>query len=104
MHELKLVNRIIEEAKKRGAKSLKIEVGELAEATKEELEESLKNFNGNINIVFKKSKVKCSCGYEGRANILEREHGFCLYNCPNCGKKPNVLDGGEIKIIGIKCA
>ena len=104
MHELKIVNKIIEEAKKRRAKSVKIEVGELAEITKEELRENLKVFSGNISIVLKESKVKCTCGYKGRAKILEREHDFCLFNCPNCGKKPNVLEGGEIKIIGLKCA
>ncbi len=104
MHETVIANKIIEEANRRKAKLIHVEVGELSELTKEELANALEVFGGKIKITLRNSKVRCQCGYEGRANIIERGHGFCLYNCPNCGKKPDVLEGGEIKIIGIKCA
>lgn len=55
-----------------------------------------------FEVVFVKSKVKCPCGYEGQAGIVDRGHGYCIFNCPECGKKPDVLEGGEIKIIQIE--
>ncbi|MFH1376225.1 MAG: hydrogenase/urease maturation nickel metallochaperone HypA [Candidatus Woesearchaeota archaeon] len=104
MHEITIANKIIEEAKKQGAsKSMKIEVGELCELTALEIEEALRKLiDWNLEVNFVKSLVKCSCGYEGSARIVERGHGFCYFNCPSCGGNPKVLKGGEINITGVE--
>ncbi len=105
MHEQIIVSKILAEAEKLGNISeLQLEVGELSDITGEELKDSLENMTRlKLKISSKISKVKCSCGYTGRAKILERGHDFCLYVCPKCrNKKPKVLEGGAIKIIGAK--
>lgn len=104
MHETIIANRIIEEAKKSGAsKSFTLEVGELAELTAEEIKDALTNItNLSIDIIKIKSLVECECGYTGKANILERGHGYCYYNCPKCSKNPKIIMGGEIKITKIE--
>ena len=102
MHEHKIVNKIIEEAKKIGVERfIELEVGELAEFCCDELKEELQNHvDWEIKFNERESKVKCECGYLGRANILDKGHGYCIFNCPICLNKPEVLEGGEIKIIG----
>ena len=103
MHEAVIANKIIQEAKKQGAeKELSLEVGELCEIEAHELEEALENLvPWKLNVQERKSKIECACGYAGRARIIDKGHGYCVFNCPNCNKKPNVLEGGEIKIIGV---
>ena len=103
MHETIIAKRILEEAKEAGAKkALEVEVGELSEVTSEEVEEALKNMTRwKVKVAFKRSSVSCKCGYQGPAHIVEKGHGYCVFDCPKCGKKPAVLEGGEIKITGI---
>jgi len=38
-----------------------------------------------------------------KARILDKGHGYCLFNCPKCEGKPEILQGGEIKIVGVEC-
>jgi len=105
MHETIIAGKIIEEAEKLGVKKqIEIECGELGDLSKEELKEALKEMSDfKIKVTGKVSMIKCSCGYEGRAKIVDRGHGYCLYNCPECeNKKPEVIEGGEIKIIGVE--
>lgn len=105
MHETAIANKIITEARKQKTKIsfLGVEVGELAEVEAHEIEEALKNLTKwSIKVNEKESKIKCSCGYEGRANIIDRGHGYCIFNCPKCENKPNVLDGRDIRIIKIE--
>ncbi len=102
MHEIAIAEKIIREAKKQkqNIKAIEIEVGELEEIEAHEVEEVLQSLTKwKIKVNEKKSKIKCECGYEGRANILDKGHGYCVYNCPQCEKKPEVLEGGDIKII-----
>ncbi|MBU0760130.1 MAG: hydrogenase maturation nickel metallochaperone HypA [Nanoarchaeota archaeon] len=107
MHEIAVANRIIEEAKrqKEDVRALKVEVGELAEISAKEVEEALKQMvDWEVEVGFVESKIKCSCGFEGRARIVDRGHGYCVFNCPDCGasgKSMSVLEGGEIKIVGV---
>ena len=98
MHETVIANKIIEDAKQHGEiKSAVIEVGELAHITAEELRETLSNMvNWNITITEKKAKVNCDCGYEGTPKIIERKHDLIYFECPECGKVPNVLEGSQI--------
>jgi len=105
MHEIAICQSIIDEAKKQGAtKSVVVEVGELADLSAEEVDETLKRLDSKLDpqVEYKESLVKCACGYEGKANILDKGHGFCYYNCPKCSGKPQILEGGGIKIIGVE--
>jgi len=49
-----------------------------------------------------KSKIKCDCGFQGVAKIVDRGHGYCVFSCPFCNSKPDVLEGGEIKIVAVE--
>lgn len=104
MHEMIFVKKILEEAKKAGASNfVRVEVGELAHLSAEELRMALEGASKmDFDIVFRESKVKCSCGYEGRARIIEKNHGYCIFNCPSCNRIPKILEGGEIKILGVE--
>src|SRR3989344_4854 len=103
MHETIIAKKIIDEAKKSGAKkAIEVEVGILSEITSEELLDALKNMaKWDVKEISRKRRVKCSCGYIGEARIIDRGHGYCLFNCPKCSGKPSVLEGGEIKITGV---
>ena len=103
MHELSIINKIIKEAKKQGqVSSIMLEVGELSNIEPQDLEFHLRELvDWKITVNTKKSLVTCNCGYKGQAQILDKGHGYCIYKCPKCKEKPRVLDGGEIKIIGI---
>ncbi|MCP3682432.1 MAG: hypothetical protein GY861_07040 [bacterium] len=98
MHESAIANRIIEEAKQQGdVKAIKIEVGELAKITADELSETMGNLvDWKIECYTKKAKVKCVCGYEGEPKITERGHDFVLFVCPECGEIPDVLEGKDL--------
>ena len=58
--------------------------------------------NWQVNILKKKSVVKCKCGYKGRANIKERLHDIILFNCPKCNEIPEVISGDKIIIKSIE--
>jgi len=104
MHEIAICQRIIDEAGNLGvSKSIVVEVGELGEIGSEEVEETLKKMvDWDVRVEGVDSKVKCSCGYSGRARIVERGHGFCIFNCPECSGKVEVLGGGGIRIVGFE--
>jgi Zn finger protein HypA/HybF involved in hydrogenase expression len=104
MHEIAIAQRVVEEAKKQGAKSkFIVEVGELNEITKNELDGALKQATDmDFEIKEKESNVKCDCGNEGRAKIVDRGHGYCVYNCAKCEGKVEVLEGKDLKILGVE--
>ena len=56
---------------------------------------------GNVEVVVKKSRVKCECGFEGEARVLERLHDLVIFECPGCGGIPEVLEGKDIKILKV---
>jgi Zn finger protein HypA/HybF involved in hydrogenase expression len=103
MHEHTFIQAIIKPIKnKEKVKSVEIEVGELAGIESDHLKEHLIEETGwSVKIIEKKSKVKCSCGYEGQAKIKQRLHDMVIYSCPKCGKVPEVLEGKDIKIIKV---
>ncbi|MFH0977776.1 MAG: hydrogenase/urease maturation nickel metallochaperone HypA [Candidatus Woesearchaeota archaeon] len=104
MHELAIADEIVREAKKRGAaKSIVVEVGELAKITPGELAETLANLvDWKVEIITKKAIVECKCGYVGRPRIMERVHDIVLFNCPECGGNPKIIEGDQILLK--KCA
>lgn len=105
MYEIGLASKLIDEAirQNENVKELKLEVGELAEVDAADLEKALKQMvDWKVDVEPKKSKVKCECGYSGEARIVERGNGYCIYNCPKCGHKPFILEGGDIRILSLK--
>jgi len=100
MHDSVIANSILKDLKKYGqVKEAVLEVGELAGIEPDHL---LEHLNKVSNIKFKikqtNSKVKCKCGYIGRAKIIERFHDFVLFECPECEGNPDVIEGDKIMI------
>ncbi|MFH1972308.1 MAG: hypothetical protein ABIJ18_02415 [archaeon] len=94
-HESKVVENILLEAK--NAKSIKVLVGELSGYTAEEIKKAME-IRIPCEVLDEESVVKCECGFEGRANITCKEHDFVLFECPTCGKVPEIIKGGDIII------
>jgi Zn finger protein HypA/HybF involved in hydrogenase expression len=98
MHGIHIAGDLIATARKQGkVKKAYIELGEIANITKADLEKSLKDLaDFDFEITEKKAKVKCSCGYEGPPKIIERQHDLVLFECPTCSQKPEVIEGDKI--------
>lgn len=102
MHEVNIAKQIIEKAGD-NVKSIKISVGELCDFFPNEIKETLEKITGwNVDVVEEESLIECSCGYKGKARVIEKEHGFVLFVCPKCKKKPKVLRGDGVKIVRIE--
>jgi Zn finger protein HypA/HybF involved in hydrogenase expression len=103
MHEQTFIQSIIKPIKdKEKVASVELELGELVGIEPDHLHEHLIDETGwKVKINEKKSKVKCSCGYEGQAQIRESLHDMVIYCCPKCGKTPEVLEGKDVKIIKV---
>lgn len=106
MHELAFANKVIEEAKKQGdVKSITVEVGELAQIPAHELKDALEKLvDWDVELIEKKAEVSCSCGFKGNPKILEKGHDYTLFQCPECGAVPEVLEGADILLKDVKCA
>jgi Zn finger protein HypA/HybF involved in hydrogenase expression len=104
MHDTVIANSILRDLEKYGdVKEATLEVGELFGIEPEHLYEHLKEVSEiKFNISQSESRVKCSCGYAGRAKIVERMHDFVLYECPKCGSNVDVLVGDNIIIKEVK--
>ncbi|MFH1440104.1 MAG: hydrogenase/urease maturation nickel metallochaperone HypA [Candidatus Woesearchaeota archaeon] len=109
-------------------KSVKFEVGDLAHLSAEELEQTLKGMvKFDIIVEKKKAIVRCGCGhnnnnnnnnseygneyidsnrkgcgYIGEPKILERGHHNLIYVCPKCERIPEIVEGGDIKIVEVE--
>ncbi|MDO8555566.1 MAG: hydrogenase/urease maturation nickel metallochaperone HypA [Nanoarchaeota archaeon] len=103
MHEHRFLQQIIEQVKQFGVvKQVKLAVGELADVEADHLQEHLSELAPwKVVVESEESKVFCACGFAGRARILDRGHDFCLFNCPQCGKKPTVIIGDAVRIVEI---
>lgn len=104
MHETIISRNIIEEASKQGkVKGIVVEVGELGYLPGYELEPTLKTLvDWDVKIIERKAVVSCSCGFKGGPKILQRGHDMCLFECPNCGKVPKILEGDQIRLISVE--
>lgn len=97
MHELAIINDLITEAEKRGnVKGVVVEVGDLAALEAEEIKEMLSTKGWDIRIESKKSAVKCQCGFSGEPEISARVRDIIFFNCPQCGKIPEITYGDKI--------
>jgi Zn finger protein HypA/HybF involved in hydrogenase expression len=104
MHEQRIIDKVINLGKLAGAmKKIRVEVGELCEISPDHLKEHLMGqVHWDVETIYRPAKVRCACGYKGKPHILERGHDFVLFDCPSCGGKPLVIQGGEIKIVGVE--
>jgi Zn finger protein HypA/HybF involved in hydrogenase expression len=103
MHEHSFIEAILNNIEnKDNVIGISLEVGELAGIEASHLIEHLKkHVDWKIQVVGKKSNVKCVCGYLGKANIRQRLHDLVIFNCPKCGNNVDVLEGKDIKILKI---
>jgi Zn finger protein HypA/HybF involved in hydrogenase expression len=104
MHEHHFIENIIKQVPdKEKVIGIEIELGALVGIEPEHLKEHLKEqTNWDVSVIVKKARVKCLCGFIGEPRILQRLHDLVIYDCPECGGEPEILEGNEIKIIKIK--
>lgn len=98
MHGVHIVGEILSKAREEGrVKKAVIEVGEIANIEKDHLAEHLKDWaDFPCELNEKESKVRCKCGYEGKAKIKDRGHDFVIIECPECGEIPEILEGNQV--------
>ncbi|MBU0953445.1 MAG: hydrogenase maturation nickel metallochaperone HypA [Nanoarchaeota archaeon] len=103
MHETVIANQLIEEARRHGdVKAVTIEVGMVAHLTAEELERTMAALvDWELHITDVPARVSCVCGFTGEPQILGRGHDMCLYVCPKCSGAPDIISGGDIKIVSV---
>jgi len=104
MHEHTFIEAILRNVEnKDNVRGIILEAGELVGIEAGHLREHiLKRFNDwDVEVLTKKSLVRCECGFEGRAKVLERLHDFVVFECPACGEVPEIVDGKDIKIVKI---
>ena len=104
MHDLIFTESIIKNVPNpKDVTSITLEVGELSGIEKDHLKEHLVERTGWIvDVIGIDSKVRCLCGYEGRAKIKERLHDLVIFSCPKCDLLPEVLSGSDIKIAKVR--
>ena len=104
MHEHTFIEAILRNVKnKDNVRGIILEAGELVGIEAGHLREHiLKRFNDwDVEVLTKKSLVRCECGFEGRAKILERLHDLVIFECSKCGEVVEVLEGKDIKILKV---
>ncbi|MFH1400285.1 MAG: hydrogenase/urease maturation nickel metallochaperone HypA [Nanoarchaeota archaeon] len=104
MHETAIAEGIIKEARKHGdVVSIVLDIGELAHVPGEELIECLKRLvDWKITWTERPAKARCSCGFSGHPEVLERGHDHFMIECPDCGETPDLEDGTEVRIVSVK--
>ncbi|MFH0836033.1 MAG: hydrogenase/urease maturation nickel metallochaperone HypA [Candidatus Micrarchaeota archaeon] len=110
MHESVFAQKVIDDAVKQSNKSAAeiksavIEVGELAQVTRDDLEYALHGFvDWKLEVREVPAVVSCACGFKGHPKVTERGHHFSAWECPECGvKMPELVEGGDIKIIEVE--
>lgn len=106
MHESKAVESIIKTVQQNAAgtvSSVELQVGELAPFEPAHLIEHLKErVEWDIEAIETPALVECTCGFRGRPKIVERDHDFVFFSCPNCNQKPTIVFGDQITIKTIR--
>ena len=98
MHGIHIAQDLVNKASQQGkVKKAYIELGELANITKQDLEKHLESIaKFPFKLTEKKAMVDCICGYKGSPKIIERQHDLVLFECPKCGLTPKITDGDKI--------
>lgn len=93
----RLSNEILAQTTKK--KPIIIKVGELVTIDHQDLLDLLEVLgHKNVSIKTVPSLVKCTCGYEGPAEIYRRNHNVTLFRCPKCRTRPTVEKGEELEL------
>lgn len=100
MHETKIAQDIIAQAKRRGnVKKAIIYCGALAHLPAHELQHVMEVMAPfAVEVKETPAKVSCSCGYEGEPKIEMHSHDLAIYFCPRCMRVPTVLEGTDIML------
>ena len=103
MHEHSFIEAILRNVENReNVKGIVLEVGELVGIDPRHLKEHiLERFDWDVEVIGREGKVRCECGFEGRAKVLERLHDLVVFECPECGGIPRVLEGDAIVIVKV---
>lgn len=103
MHDVRVAEQIIAAARPFGTvKRVVVAVGELSGMEPEELRETLQTMTSwQVETRVVAGNIRCACGFTGAPEILEQGHDYCLFRCPDCKKKPEVVAGGEIMLVGV---
>jgi Zn finger protein HypA/HybF involved in hydrogenase expression len=103
MHEHSFTEAILNNVKdKENVRGIVLEVGDLVGIEPGHLKEHIEEmYDWDVEVVLKKSKVRCECGFEGEAKVLERLHDLVIFECAKCGGIPEVLEGKDIKILKV---
>jgi Zn finger protein HypA/HybF involved in hydrogenase expression len=99
MQEHPIANNIIEEAESYGeVKSVRVEVGDLAQIPPDEMKEILEDLTDwKVEIIPKTAIISCKCGYNGVPKVIKQQIDSILYECPICkAKNPEIVDGNNI--------
>ena len=98
MHGIHIAQDLVEQARKQGkVKNMEVEVGGLANITKDDLAKHLQSMaDFPFQITEADAEVECECGYKGKPEIIERQHDLVLFTCPECGELPKVISGDKI--------
>jgi len=108
MHEISICKRIYDEALEAGAKSsITLKVGDLAHCSAEEIEDTMHDIAPGFEIktIKEKAMTHCpKCSTLAKPNILEKGHGYAIYECQKCQNKKDlkILAGGSIKITEVE--
>ena len=98
MHQLALAQRIGEEIAKAGLTRPVLKVGELLAVDADELISLLATMGHEVRIESIPSRVRCPCGFQGRAEVYHRDHTVTLFRCPRCNLVPKVERGKELEM------
>lgn len=103
MHEHTFIEAIVRNIENKDkVEKIVLEVGELVGIEAGHLKEHLAEmYNWNVEVLEKNGLIKCKCGFKGRPKILERLHDLVIFECPECGGVPDVLEGQDIKIVKV---
>lgn len=99
MHEHIICENIINKAKSYGkVKKIVVECGQLAHLPAKDLKRTLKE-HCKFDVVVKEipAVIKCTeCSFVGEPKVIEHAHDIAIFECPRCGKIPQILEGDKI--------
>ncbi len=103
-HEHAYADQLIRAAEEHGeVEAITVTIGELAPVTPEELKSALTKRAWRVTIKEEESLVRCRCGREGRARIIERGHHHAVFACPACNERyPEIIKGGEVILTSVR--
>jgi Zn finger protein HypA/HybF involved in hydrogenase expression len=91
-----IVERLLDEARKKGAQSITLEVGDLADPGAIVIRKRLTAEGLHVEIVSKRGIIQCLCGYYGEPHMIEQSEKGTYFVCPSCGNYPGIVQGDEI--------